>query len=36
MGTRRLVHLSSEGKRVSTGFKSALNGNGADGDPEHA
>jgi hypothetical protein len=28
--------LSDEWKRVSTGVNSALNGNGANGDPEHA
>jgi DNA-binding PadR family transcriptional regulator len=35
-GKRRLEHLSDEWKRVSTGVNSALNGNGANGDPEHA
>ena len=35
-GKRRLEHLSDEWKRVSTGVNSALSGNGANGDPEHA
>jgi len=35
-GKRRLEHLSDEWKRVSLGVNSALNGNGAGGDSEHA
>ena len=35
-GKRRLEHLSDEWKRVSLGVNSALNGNGAGGDLEHA